>query len=449
MKNLMDMGLIILSLFLLIWVQTGFFIQTRKSELATHLVRMSRLLCLWMLLRAAILIAPTDILFWLFTGFALASFCLACHEWNHVSYRLGLHRNPPRNMLAASLALMVMFSVMIAGNPWHGLVFNITTLTDTRPGPLYFIICATLIAMFLNGSLSIGRLLLHDIRQRPRYLIVLFVQILSGLLFLILFIRDLMHQDVSLLTSLPGTYSMNLIVLMFLLRQPDAARIFALPEPNWPPDALKAMDEAILTFNGYGRMLSWNRVMPELAEGISGFAEWLALLRTDEVGEEFVHAVEQAWGAAAETASGSFFLNHPRRRISWQLDAVRRTRGRIGGHILFLRDTTQNWLLEEESASLQIKLATVRQAIASYGEIERQTAMEREMALTLEVLQSNLKGDLHRIEEELDTGSRVDFDPGLGAGRFQDAFLQIRKTLLNLRRGLHDLILMDAKSPKN
>ncbi len=441
--NLIKMSVLMAVLCVFVWELTGFSTSVRKARLSTGMIRMSILLCAWILLKAADIVAPTDTFHWLFTGFTFGILCLSCHEWCQISYRISLHATPTQTMQVTSLLLMLLFTVMVALNPWHGLVFTASTLAHTRPGPLYFLFCGVILILYGVGCVFIMRHLLQHVRSKPGLLLFLVIQPGALLLFLALFVKDLLMQSVSLSVAFPSTYILSNIVLMrFLMRVEDAHR-FGFPSPDWKPEVLQLLDEAVLTFNTHGRVLSWNGVMPELADGISSYAEWMEKLENEDVAEKDRKIAEAAWAGSLEINAGSFTLVHQKRRISWQLIPIRKAHAHSLDRVLLLSDTTAAALMEEETLSLQRACVALGQSIASYGDLEWRLSMEREIAMSMEMLRSGLKTGVARIDEDLETASLGDSDPASGSIRFQDAFLHVRKTLLTLRKGLHDLIMLD------
>ena len=430
----------------LVWTLMGFMALDRSTSLHRQVRLMGWLLTGWLLLQCMMQVAPDDLLYWLLLSLAAMMFFLSSHVWSLTAFTVSLHRPAPRSMERMSLLVNSTFALVLATNPIHGLMFRMTGRYSMDPGPFYFLVFLFVHITFAVGCGFIVWRLAQRGMNRHRFWMFLIALVVETALFFFAFVHDLVQHSAVLMFSLPTVHILSLVLLMQFMQWPAGERFLRFRLSSWDPGALAMAGTAVYIFNRQGRLVSVYGSLPGIPDAPHSFRDLLDRMEKAGMSGRGLAELGRMWLDGGETATGQVTAESTEECFDWVLHAfVHRPARKAVTRVLLFTDVTAKNRAEQENIQLEWQLAQLRQAIGSHNEVDREWAVAREANLTLRMLHGAAKDNFRDLKHRMAALSEAETDPTVRSWQLHDAALLTRKLLLQIRKGLSDVLLSDTR----
>jgi len=424
----------------------------RSTPLHGHIRIIGGLLAGWLLVQGMLRAAPEDGLFWVLLCLANALYYLAAYLWSLIAFTVSLRRAAPRSMNLMSLLVSLILILFLVTNPFHGLVFPMATRSSLEPGPLYYLTFPGIHVSFTVGCGFIAWRLAQSRENRRRYRQFLLAVVIETLLFLYVCVHDLTHRSTVMLYAMPTLHAVSVLLLMQFMQRPAGSHFLRFRLAAWDPATLGMAGSAVFIFNRQERLVSVHGSLPGVPEAPGSFRDLLALLEKAGMSSGDLAALGRMWLEGRETATGHIATEATDSHHDWTLYTFTRP-GSIPRHraqqavtrVLVFSDATDRVRTERESTQMEWQLGQLRRAIESHSNVDREWAAARETNLTLRMLHGATKDSFRDLKRRMADLTEMETDPTVRSWQLHDAALLTRKMLLQIRKGLSDLLMADPR----
>ncbi len=451
-SSLIQTGGLLAAGLVLLWVLIGFRAMDRSTSLHRRIRLIGGLLAGWLLLQGMVVAAPDDRLFWMLLGAATSLYFLATHLWQLTAFTISLKRDAPQSMRLLSLLVSAILILLLATNPFHGLLFPLVSRSELEPGPLYYLIFPGIHIAFTVGCGFIAWRLAQSAQNRRRFQSFLLALVLENLLFLLVLALDLTHRSTVMLFALPTLHTASVILLMQFMQRPAGGHFLRFRLAAWDPATLAMSGSAVLIFNRQERLVSVHGNLPGVPEAPGSFRDLLDVLKQQGMSGKDLAELERRWLEGGKTATGRVASDATDIHHDWTLHTFTRLRSLnrrraplVITRVLVFSDATERVRTERESTQMAWQLSQLRHAIESHGHVDRDWAAARETNLTLRMLQGTTKDSFRDLKHRMGALTEMETDPTIRSWQLHDAELLTRKMLLQIRKGLSDLLLADPR----